>query len=64
VKLTTDPEIEQTEVAEASIVKVTVFPDAPPVAVTVYVGPPIAASEGGVEVKVMACENSLTANDC
>jgi len=35
LKLTTDPEIEHTEVAEVSIVKVTGFPDPPPLAVTV-----------------------------
>ena len=50
MKLTVAPEIVHTELADASIVKVTALPDPPPVAVTVYVAPPTFAALGAVEV--------------
>src|SRR5438876_802208 len=54
--------IANTDVAEASIVKVTVSPELA-VAVTVYVGPWYTAADGAVDVKVMVCA-FFTANDC
>ena len=62
VKLTTDPEIEHTDVAEGSIVNITGSPEEADAA-TVYV-PPGAAFVGGFEVKVIVCEPLPTANDC
>jgi hypothetical protein len=50
----TPAEIAQKEVAVASIVNITVFPDAPPVPVGVYVDPN-AALVGAVDVKVIDC---------
>jgi hypothetical protein len=55
VKLTVEPVIEQNDVAELSIVKVTGLPEPPPVAVTEYVAPATAALLGTVEVKAIAC---------
>ncbi len=52
-KLTTPAEIEQTELADASIVNVTVFPEPPPVAVGAYVAPPTFAAAGAVDVNVI-----------
>ena len=46
VKLTVAPEIVHTADELASMAKVTGFPDAPPVAVTVYVAPPTVAPLG------------------
>ena len=46
------PETVQTPVE--SELKVTGFPESPPVAATVYV-PPNKAGEGGVDVNVIAC---------
>src|SRR2546426_997140 len=48
--------IEHMLVATASIVNVTGLPDAPPVAVTLYVGPPTVAAPGADEVKLIVCE--------
>ena len=62
-KLTTPPEIEQTEALDESIVKVTGNPEVA-VAVGVYVGPPTTAPEGAVLVKVIVCELWPTENDC
>jgi hypothetical protein len=55
VKLTVEPVIEQNDVAELSIVKVTGLPEPPPVAVTEYVPPPTEALLGTVEVNVIVC---------
>jgi hypothetical protein len=44
-------------------VKVTTLPDAPPVAVTLYLGPPTVALDGVVEVKVMVWEPLPTVID-
>ena len=64
VKLTVEPAIEQTAEAAASIVNITAFPEAPPVAVTVYVEPPTFAAAGAVEVNVTAWSPLATVNDC
>jgi hypothetical protein len=53
LKLTVEPEIEQTELLAASILKVTGLPDPPPVAVTAYVGPETTAELGAVDVNVI-----------
>ena len=53
IKLMTEPEIEHTELDDESIEKVTGFPEAPPIAITVYMGPPTTALAGGVDVNVM-----------
>ena len=55
MKETTSPLIEQTEEADASIVKLTVRPDVA-AAVGVYVGPPTVALLGAVDVKLMVCD--------
>ena len=54
VKLTTAPAIEHTEVAVASMERTTGLLDPPPIAPTVYVGPPTTASDGAVDVNVIA----------
>jgi hypothetical protein len=51
----TPPEIEHTPLEIPSIEKVTGFPELPPVAVGVYVGPPYTAFVGAAEVNVMIC---------
>ena len=61
---TVAPEIEQTELAVASIVNVTGRPDGEAVAVTVYVAPPTEADSGAGEVNVIVCVPLPTANDC
>jgi hypothetical protein len=63
VKLTVAPLIEHTELALASIVKLTASPD-DAVAATAYVGPPTTAVVGADDVKVIVCEPLPTANDC
>jgi hypothetical protein len=62
-KLTVAPEIVHTELVDASMLKVTVSPEPPPVAVTVYVGPPMTAGLGGVDVNVIVCDFSSIAVD-
>ena len=49
---TVEPEIEQTDAAVASIVNDTARPELA-VAVTVYEGPPTAAPDGAVDVKLI-----------
>ena len=46
MKDTVEPETEHTAPAEASIVKVTALPEAPPLALAVYVVPPTVAAAG------------------
>ncbi len=58
VKLTVLALTVQTE--GTALPKVTGFPEAPPVAVTVYVGPFTTALVGAVEVKMMACAGFVT----
>lgn len=58
-KETTPAFIEQTEEAVASIVRVTAKPDVA-VAVGVYVGPPIVALDGAVDVKLMDCDKRVS----
>ena len=62
VKLTTDPEIEHTDAAEGSIVKMTGSPEDADAA-TVLV-PPGAGFDGGFEVKVIVCVAFPTPKDC
>ena len=50
---TVDPLTAQT--LGVALVNVTALPDAPPVAVTLYVDPPTFAFDGAVEVKAIAC---------
>ncbi len=64
VKEMAPAESAQPAVLDGSMLKITEFPDAPLVAVGVYVAPPTTASAGAVLVKVMVCDPLPTENDC